>query len=110
MYIESAEHLLAHRALDPEFVYMPGYVFLLALLSAVYFGAQGAPWRSVLRSTAVAGLAAAVVLAPWAVRNRLRYGETFFTDSHGGLTALVGANPNSEGRYSRSLNRMFEEA
>src|SRR5207344_908693 len=24
-------------------------------------------------------------------------------------TALVGANPNSEGRYSRSLNRLFAE-
>ncbi len=32
-----------------------------------------------------------------------------FTDAHGGHTALVGANPNSEGRYSRSLNRMFTE-
>jgi hypothetical protein len=49
------------------------------------------------------------VLSPWAVRNRLRYGEWFLTDSHGGLTALVGANPNSDGRYSRSLNRVFKE-
>jgi hypothetical protein len=43
------------------------------------------------------------------VRNRLRYGETFLTDSHGGLTALVGADPNAEGAYSRSLNRLFLE-
>jgi hypothetical protein len=49
------------------------------------------------------------MLVPWAVRNRLRYGETFFTDSHGGLTALVGANPNTDGRYSRSLNRMVRD-
>jgi hypothetical protein len=52
---------------------------------------------------------AALLLSPWAVRNRLRYGETFVSDSHGGLTALVGANPNTDGRYSRSLNRMFHE-
>jgi 4-amino-4-deoxy-L-arabinose transferase-like glycosyltransferase len=81
----------------------------LAVLSAWYFWAQGAPPGAVARRTAVAGLAAVLVLAPWALRNRLRYGETFFTDSHGGLTALVGANPNSEGRYSRSLNRLFQQ-
>ena len=43
------------------------------------------------------------------LRNHARYGEWFLTDSHGGLTALVGANPNSDGRYSRSLNRLFSE-
>jgi hypothetical protein len=52
---------------------------------------------------------AALLLSPWAVRNRLRYGETFISDSHGGITALMGANPNSDGRYSRSLNRIFHE-
>jgi 4-amino-4-deoxy-L-arabinose transferase-like glycosyltransferase len=82
----------------------------LAALGAFYFRARGASWRAVAHRTAISCLVAAAVLAPWALRNRLRYGETFFTDSHGGLTALVGANPNSEGRYSRSLNRMFEEA
>jgi 4-amino-4-deoxy-L-arabinose transferase-like glycosyltransferase len=219
MYLESAAHLVEHGALDPEFVYMPGYVFLLALvqrlgggllacklvnvalaggatgaiwgitvrlwgrreallaallyavwpagiavtsvtgtdlptaalvamaawclvrfgeehpvraallfglvmglaawmravamplavLAAVYFRASGAPWPRVARHTALACLAAVLVLAPWAVRNRLRYGETFFTDSHGGLTALVGANPDTDGAYSRSLNRIFLE-
>jgi hypothetical protein len=79
----------------------------LAAFAAIYFLARGARPREALRGAALAVLAAALVLAPWAVRNRLRYGETFFTDSHGGLTALVGANPNSEGAYSRSLNRMF---
>jgi 4-amino-4-deoxy-L-arabinose transferase-like glycosyltransferase len=219
MYLESAAHVVQHGALDPEFVYMPGYVFVLALvqalgggalaakllgaalgglaagpiqglarrtfgaraalvagllyalwpagiavtsvtgtdlptgvvvvtaawclahwgptrpalaavlfglvmgaaawmravalplaaLAAVYFWAQGLPWRQVARYTALGCLAAALVLAPWAVRNRLRYGETFFTDSHGGLTALVGANPDTDGAYSRSLNRIFRE-
>ena len=35
---------------------------------------------------------------PWGVRNHVRYGELFLTDSHGGHTALVGANPNTDGR------------
>jgi 4-amino-4-deoxy-L-arabinose transferase-like glycosyltransferase len=81
----------------------------LAALAAFYFLAQGGSWRSVAKHTALACAAAAVVLAPWAVRNRLRYGETFLTDSHGGLTALIGANPDTDGAYSRSLNRMFLE-
>src|SRR3954451_1661812 len=34
MYLESAAHLVEHGALDPEFVYMPGYVFLAALVRA----------------------------------------------------------------------------
>ena len=220
MYLESAAHLVEHGALDPEFVYMPGYVFLLALvkaagggllaakvlgavlgglgagvvyglahhlwdrraalvasvlytmwpagiavtsvtgtdlpaavliglawyllvrwggarpmLAAVLFGlvmgaaawiravalplvvlgafylrARGVAWPRVAKQTALAVAVAALVLAPWAVRNAKRYGEVFITDSHGGLTALVGANPNSEGTYSRSLNRIFHQA
>ena len=47
------------------------------------------------------------MLLPWGLRNQRVYGELFFTDSHGGNTALVGANPNTEGTYSRSLNLMF---
>jgi hypothetical protein len=219
MYLESAAHLVAHGALDPEFVYMPGYVLLLAAvkalgggllaaklvtvvlsgaaagavwgltarlwdrraalaagllyavwpagitvcsvtgtdlpaaalvviaawvlvrfarerwwLAAILFGAaMGAAawiravalplaalgllpfrallpsWRASIRASALACATAALVLAPWALRNQRRYGELVFTDSHGGLTALVGANPDAEGRYSRSLNRMFEE-
>jgi 4-amino-4-deoxy-L-arabinose transferase-like glycosyltransferase len=219
MYLESAAHVVAHGELDPEFVYMPGYVFLLALVQALgggvlaaklvaallgglaagavygltdrlwdrraalaagllyavwpagiavssvtgtdlptailvavaawclvrfgashparaallfglvmgvaawmravalplaalaglYFWTQGMGWRAVVKHSALACAAAGVLLAPWAVRNRLRYGETFITDSHGGLTALVGANPNTDGAYSRSLNRLFFE-
>jgi 4-amino-4-deoxy-L-arabinose transferase-like glycosyltransferase len=225
LYIESAAHLLEHHALDAEFIYMPGYVLLLAgvqalgggLLAAklvgVAAGGLGAwavfaigerlfdrraaivatllyacwpagiavasvtgtdmpaaallalaasilaradparPWRAPIAFGLVLGLAAYVravalplallafpywwaeaatagpkararlkiaaartavgcaiaflVLLPWGIRNQLRYGEFFLTDSHGGHTALVGANPNSEGVYSRSLNQMF---
>jgi 4-amino-4-deoxy-L-arabinose transferase-like glycosyltransferase len=226
LYLESAAHLLEHRAFDAEFIYMPGYVFLLAgvqalgggLLAAkllgVAFGGLGAwavfriaqrlfdrraavvattlyagwpagiavssvtgtdmpaaallalavaalvgagphddgrrrrrvavgfgallglaayvravalplallalPYwlliepgprarrvKAALGRTALGCLVAFLVLLPWGVRNRLRYGEFFVTDSHGGHTALVGSNPNSEGVYSRSLNQMF---
>jgi 4-amino-4-deoxy-L-arabinose transferase-like glycosyltransferase len=79
----------------------------LALLGGCYWLALGVAPRKVLGRTAIGVAVAFLVLVPWGVRNRLRYGELFFTDSHGGHTALVGANPNSEGVYSRSLNRMF---
>jgi len=220
LYRESAAYLLEHRALDPQFIYMPGYVFLLAAVEALGGGLlvakligvlagtaivaaaggiaghlwgrrQGLvaaalaalwpagiavtsvtgtdlpagalvalallalvcwsrehPWRAAIVFGVVMGLGAWVravaaplaglsffywwaverrpgrallralvgvvvafaVLSPWALRNHKLYGETFFTDSHGGHTALVGANPDSEGTYSRSLNLMFTKA
>ena len=224
LYLESAAHLVEHHALDAEFIYMPGYVFLLAgvqalgggllaakligvaagglgtwsvfeiaqrlwsrttaLVAALLFAvwpagiavasvtgtdmpagallaaavavllrgdARPHPWRAAVGFGVVLGLAAYVravavplavlafaywlatapaprgatavkralartalgcgvaflVLLPWGIRNQRRYGELFLTDSHGGHTALVGANPNSDGVYSRSLNQMF---
>ncbi len=89
--------------------YIRAIVVPLAVLSLLVFRAQGLTWRASAKSTTVACAAALLMLSPWAVRNRFRYGETFLTDSHGGLTALVGANPNTDGRYSRSLNRMFHD-
>jgi hypothetical protein len=89
--------------------YIRAIVVPLAALSVLVFRAQGQTWRRSLGCAAVACSIALLCLAPWAVRNRLRYGETFLTDSHGGLTALVGANPNTDGCYSRSLNRMFHD-
>ena len=50
-----------------------------------------------------------LVLSPWAVRNLRSNGELRFTDSHGGITALMGNYPNSEGTYARSLSMMFRE-
>lgn len=219
MYLESADYLVAHGALDPEFIYMPGYVFLLAgvralgggllaaeligvaagglaaaavygiaarvfdrtsaiaagilvalwpagiavssvlgtdmpaaallaaavwllvrdaperpwraavlfglclglaayvravalplaLGAAVYWAALRTPWRRLVALTALGCGVTFLVLAPWGIRNLVRYGELFFTDSHGGHTALVGANPNTDGVYSRSLNLMFKK-
>ncbi len=81
----------------------------LAAGSLVYFVVRGHGFKASARNAAVACVVALCVLLPWAVRNRARYGAWFLTDSHGGLTALMGANPNSDGAYSRSLNRIFAE-
>ena len=206
MYLESARYLCEHHSLDPEFIYMPGYVFLVAgvyalgggllaikmlgvaagglataavtearavfgrgaaalagLLCALWpagiavssvtgtdmparrcwwpavwllardaadgrwragavrprhgarrlcargraavGGAGGAALSRARRAlgarrstrTLAAAAVAFLVLLPWGLRNQLRYGEFFFTDSHGGHTALVGANPNTDG-------------
>ncbi len=82
---------------------------LLIPASVIGIHLLAVPWRAALRQAAITGVVAFVVLVPWAARNQQRYGEWFFSDSHGGLTALVGANPNTDGSYSRSLNRIFEE-
>ena len=77
--------------------YVRAVALPLALLSAPHFRARGAAWGHVLTRTVAACLVAFLVLLPWAIRNKLRYGELMFTDAHGGHTALVGANPNSDG-------------
>jgi hypothetical protein len=89
--------------------YIRAMALPLCMLAILCFRASGLGWKPALRSTVLSCAVAALLLSPWAVRNRLRYGETFVSDSHGGITALVGANPDTDGRYSRSLNRMFQE-
>lgn len=90
--------------------YIRAIALPLCTLAVFGFRASELGWKPTLRRSAISCAVAALLLAPWAVRNQLRYGETFFSDSHGGETALVGADPNTDGRYSRSLNRMFHEA
>jgi 4-amino-4-deoxy-L-arabinose transferase-like glycosyltransferase len=82
----------------------------LAALAAPVWWALTASLGATLRRTALSCSVAFVTLLPWGLRNLATYGELFFTDSHGGHTALVGANPNSEGVYTRSLNQMFTRA
>jgi 4-amino-4-deoxy-L-arabinose transferase-like glycosyltransferase len=89
--------------------YVRAVALPLVLLAAFHFRARGASWLHVVTRTLAAAAVAFLVLLPWGLRNHHRYGELFFTDSHGGHTALVGANPNSDGSYSRSLNRLFSE-
>lgn len=87
--------------------YVRAVALPLAALAVLPLRARGMRWRDALARGAAGCAAAFLVLLPWGIRNLHRYGELTFTDSHGGHTALVGANPNSDGRYSRSLNRMF---
>ena len=89
--------------------YVRAIALPLAVLALPHFRARGATWFHAATRTGAACLIAFLVLLPWGLRNRHRYGEFFVTDSHGGHTAMVGANPNSDGVYSRSLNRMFSE-
>jgi 4-amino-4-deoxy-L-arabinose transferase-like glycosyltransferase len=90
--------------------YVRAVALPFVLFSAPLWWALGARWRELLARTGLACAVAFLVLLPWGLRNRAVYGELFFTDSHGGHTALVGANPNTDGVYSRSLNRMFTAA
>ncbi|HET6283423.1 MAG TPA: hypothetical protein VFH73_20870 [Polyangia bacterium] len=95
--------------------YMRAVALPLTALAAFFWLAQlhRLPPRrrlgQTLKLTALSVAATLVLLLPWALRNQRRDGELFFTDSHGGLTALIGANPNSEGTYTRALNQMFRE-
>ena len=79
----------------------------LGALAFFYWLSRGLRWPRALAHTALGVAVSFLMLLPWGARNHRVYGEFFLTDSHGGHTALVGANPNSEGAYSRSLNVMF---
>jgi 4-amino-4-deoxy-L-arabinose transferase-like glycosyltransferase len=89
--------------------YVRAVALPLTVLALLHFRARGAQWIHAITRTAAACFVAFVVLLPWGIRNKLANGHFSLTDSHGGHTALVGANPNSDGRYSRSLNRLFAE-
>ncbi|HVZ85709.1 MAG TPA: hypothetical protein VHG72_01995 [Polyangia bacterium] len=81
----------------------------LSALSIFYWLARRASLRRALVYTG-AGLAAALlVLLPWGIRHLRQSGALYFTDDHGGITALIGANPNSEGTYTRALNSLFKD-
>ena len=58
------------------------------------------PWLAARKGHATPGrtaasfaVAAALVLAPWAVRNQLQFGRPIVTTTHGGYTLLLGNNP-----------------
>jgi hypothetical protein len=81
-------------------------------LAALALGYWLAARQRVLRAallTAIGVAAALVVLLPWGIRHVRQSGSLYFTDDHGGITALIGANPNSEGTYTRALNRLFKD-
>src|SRR6185503_5955450 len=81
-------------------------------LSGLALGYWLATRQKVARAALLTGAGVAatlIVLLPWGIRHLRQSGALYFTDDHGGITALIGANPNSEGTYTRALNRMFKD-
>src|SRR5216110_3346503 len=60
LYRESAAYLVAHGELDPEFIYMPGYVFLLAAVEWLGGGLLAAKLCGVVAGTAVVAAAGGI--------------------------------------------------
>ena len=89
--------------------YFRAVAFPLSVLSAGYWLAYRTPLRSVVLRTALAVAMTLVVLSPWAIRNAKDSGHVSFTDTHGGITALMGNDPNTEGTYSRALSVRFKQ-
>jgi hypothetical protein len=81
----------------------------LAPLSLGYWLARRTRLSAALALTMAAVASTLLVLSPWALRHARASGHAYFTDDHGGVTALIGANPNSEGTYTRALNQMFHD-
>jgi hypothetical protein len=81
----------------------------LSGLALGYWLARRTRWPRAVALTVVGVAATLVVLAPWAARHARQSGQIYFTDDHGGITALLGANPNSEGTYTRALNQLFRD-
>ena len=81
----------------------------LSALSIFDWLARRVPLRRALLYTGAGVAAALLVLLPWGIRHLRQSGALYFTDDHGGITALIGANPNSEGSYTRALNRLFKD-
>ncbi len=81
---------------------------LSVLAFGIWLARRERPHRAALY-TAVGLAATLLVLLPWGIRHLRQSGALYFTDDHGGITALIGANPNSEGTYTRALNRTFKD-
>jgi len=81
----------------------------LTALAAGYWLARRQKLHKAAALTATGVATTLVVLLPWGIRHVRQSGSLYFTDDHGGITALIGANPNSEGTYTRALNRMFTD-
>lgn len=76
------------------------------LLPLVYAGglvlmqrAERAVLLDQFRSVVLAGMAMAVVVAPWTWRNHQLYGEPVLISSNGGITLWMGNTPGTDGRY-----------
>jgi hypothetical protein len=89
--------------------YLRAVALPLTVVALGFWLLRGARLRTALARTALSVAVTLLVLAPWAARNARTEGRLSFTDHHGGITALMGSYPNTEGTYARSLNIMFKE-
>jgi len=81
----------------------------LVSLSAVYWATLGVRPRRVVSRALLSAAVTLLVLSPWAIRNLEANGRLSFTDTHGGITALMGNDPNTAGTYSRALSARFHQ-
>jgi len=72
--------------------------FLVLFPVALRLG--GFAWRDALRRAGVAAAAAAVVLAPWAVRNTVAFGSLAVVSTNMGDNLCIGRNPEAYGGYN----------
>jgi 4-amino-4-deoxy-L-arabinose transferase-like glycosyltransferase len=72
----------------------PSFLLFLALLPLIFFAA-----RLPLRRPWWIALGALLLVAPWAVRNSLTFGDTTLS-LNGGINLLIGNNPNATGAYN----------
>lgn len=81
-------------------------VFMLFLITAplalVWLLPRASGWRVRLREGAVVLAAAVAILAPWGVRNAIRFGRPVITTTHGGFTLLLANNPHFYRHMRRS--------
>jgi tetratricopeptide (TPR) repeat protein len=95
---------------------------LAVAVTALAVVAVGRTRRSLLQAVAL-GAGLLLVLAPFALRNRLVAGEWILVSSHGGLNFYIGNNPEADGTYhslpgvtpaiegqARDARRLAEEA
>ena len=99
---------LAAGALFAMASYVRAVALPLLLVSAIYLFARGFRRAELARRLGLMALPALLLLLPWGLRNARHEGGFTLADSHGGITALMGDNPNADGTYARSLHEMWK--
>jgi 4-amino-4-deoxy-L-arabinose transferase-like glycosyltransferase len=70
----------------------PTFLVFMAV-AAVVLPWPASAWPQRVKTLLAFSAAAAVVLAPWAIRNQIQFGKPILGTTHGGYTLLLGNNP-----------------
>jgi hypothetical protein len=62
-----------------------------------------------LRRAIMAGIVVFILLLPWALRNRARFGSLIWTTTNGGITLYDGFNPHADGSSDQSFVKSMSE-